>query len=127
MKDFKKYYIIPAQPAEVYLALTNAATLQLWTGQKAEMSTVPGSDFSLWNDSIAGRNIEFEDGKKIVQEWYFGDQEEESIVTIKLHLHKSGTSVELRHTNIPDTEFDAIVEGWNEIYFASLQEFYEEE
>ncbi|MCW3079396.1 SRPBCC domain-containing protein [Segetibacter sp.] len=127
MKDFKKYYLIPAQPSEVYLALTNPATIQLWSGQKAEMSTEPGSEFSLWNESIAGRNLEFEDGKKIVQEWYFGDQEEESIVTIKLHPHKSGTSVELRHINIPDTAFEDIIEGWDEVYFGSLMEFYEEE
>ena len=127
MKDFKKYYIIPAKPAEVYLALTKPATIKLWTGQKAEMSTEPGSEFSLWDDSIAGRNIAFEEGKKIVQEWYFGDQEEESIVTIKLHPHKNGTSIELRHTNIPDSEYDDLVEGWNETYFGSLIEFYEEE
>lgn len=127
MKEFKKYYIIPATPPEVYLALTNAATIQLWSGQKAEMLTEAGSEFSLWNGNIAGRNIEFEKDKKIVQEWYFGDQEEESIVTIKLHPHKKGTSVELRHTNIPDGEYEDLAEGWDEIYFGSLIEFYEEE
>ncbi|HEX8460711.1 MAG TPA: SRPBCC domain-containing protein [Segetibacter sp.] len=126
MKDFKKYYIIPAEPEVLYRALTNPATIQLWTGDKAEMSTEPGSEFSLWNESIAGRNIEFEEGKKIVQEWYFGDQEETSIVTIKLHLHKKGTSVELQHTNIPDDEYNGIVDGWNEMYFGSLLEFYDE-
>ncbi len=124
MKDFKKYYIIPAEPMEVYIALTNPATIQLWTGEKAEMSTIPETEFSLWEDSIVGKNLEFEEGKMIVQQWYF-DQEEPSIVTIKLHEHKNGTSVELRHTNIPDYEFDSIVEGWNDSYFASLLEFYQ--
>ena len=124
MKDFKKYYIIPTEPEDVYLALTNPTTIQLWTGEKAEMSTEPGSEFSLWEDSISGRNLEFEEGKKIVQQWYFGDQEEPSIVTIKLHPHKLGASVELRHTNIPDEEYDDIVEGWDESYFGSLIEFY---
>ncbi|WP_207425588.1 SRPBCC domain-containing protein [Pedobacter sp. SYSU D00535] len=126
MKDFKKYYMLPASPEEVYLALTNPATLQLWTGEEAEMSTVPGSEFSLWDGSIVGRNLEFEEGKKIVQEWYFGDQSEPSVVTIKLHPHKDGTSVELRHTNIPDQDYDDIVEGWNDTYFGSLEEFYGE-
>lgn len=124
MKDFKKYYIIPAEPIEVYIALTNPATIQLWTGEKAEMSTIPETEFSLWEDSIVGKNLEFEEGKMIVQQWYF-DQDEPSIVTIKLHEHKNGTSVELRHTNIPDEEFDSIVEGWNDSYFASLLEFYQ--
>jgi uncharacterized protein YndB with AHSA1/START domain len=125
MKTFKKYFIVPAPPAEVYLALTNPATIQLWTGEKAEMSTVPGNEFSLWDGSIAGRNIEFEEGKKIVQQWYFGEQDVESIVTIKLHPHKQGTSAELLHTNIPDEAYEDIEQGWIENYFGSLQEFYE--
>lgn len=125
MKDYNKYYILPAPAVEVYLALTNPATIQLWTGEKAEMSTEPGSEFSLWDESIVGRNLEFEADKKIVQQWYF-EQDEPSIVTIKLHPHKSGTSVELKHINIPDEEYEDVVEGWNKTYFASLEEFYEE-
>lgn len=125
MKDFKKYYTLTASPAEVYLALTNPAIIQLWTGEKADMSTEPGSEFSLWDESITGKNLEFETDKKIVQQWYF-DQETPSIVTIKLHFHKDGTSVELRHTNIPDEEYSEITDGWNDNYFASLDEFYEE-
>ena len=124
MKDFKKYYIIPALPGEVYLALTLPATIQLWTGEEAEMSTHPGSEFSLWQGSIVGKNIAFEEGKKIVQQWYFGDQEAESIVTIKLHPHKQGTSAELIHTNIPDEAYEEIVEGWNDNYFGLLIRFY---
>ena len=125
MKDFKKYHILPAPPQEVYLALTNPATIRLWTGENAVMSTEPNSEFSLWDESITGLNLAFEKDKSIVQQWFF-DQDTPSIVTIKLHPHKSGTSVELRHTNIPDEEYDNIVEGWNQNYFGSLEEFYEE-
>src|SRR4051794_35019786 len=100
MKDFKKYYLIPALPEEIYIALTNPLSIQLWTGDEAEMSTVPGTEFSMFEGSIVGKNIEFEENKKIVQQWYFGDQVEPSIVTIKLHPHKNGTSVELNHSNI---------------------------
>lgn len=99
-------------------------TIQLWTGEDAIMSTEPGSEFSMWEGSISGKNLEFEANRKIVQQWYFGDQETPSIVTIKLHLHKQGTSVELRHTNIPDEDFDDITEGWNENYFGALTDFY---
>jgi activator of HSP90 ATPase len=124
MKDYKKYYIIPAPPEEVYLALTLPATIQLWTGEEAEMSTDPGSEFSLWEGSIVGKNIAFEEGKKIVQQWYFGEQEDDSIVTIKLHIHKQGTSAELTHTNIPDEVYEEMVEGWNDNYFGLLIIFY---
>ncbi len=126
MKEYKKYFIIPAKPEEVYLALTLPHTLKLWTGEDAVMSTVPGSEFELWEGSIVGKNIAFEDGKKITQQWYFDGSEAESIVTIKLHEHKQGTSAELLHTNIPDDVYDEMVEGWNENYFGSLVNFYSE-
>lgn len=126
MKDFKKYYTISATAEEIYLALTNPLTLHLWTGAEAVMDTEPNSEFSLWDDSISGKNIEFVENKKIVQQWYFGDQEEESIVTITLHPDNKGTSVELRHTNIPDADYEDMVEGWNDSYFGALQDFYEE-
>jgi uncharacterized protein YndB with AHSA1/START domain len=125
MKTYKKYYLIAAPPDQVYLALTVPTTLLLWTGEPAEMSTEEGREFSLWDGSIVGRNLAFEPGKKIVQQWYFGEQPEDSIVTLKLHPHKQGTSVELLHTNIPDEDYDNMVEGWNDSYFASLKEFYE--
>ena len=124
MKDFKKYYVLPVPPEEVYLALTNPLTIELWSGEKAEMTAEPGTEFSLWDGSIVGKNLEFESGKKIVQQWYFGDQQEPSIVTIRLHADPRGTSVELKHSNIPDQDYQDIVEGWNEVYFASLRDFY---
>ncbi len=125
MKDYKKYYTIGADNSDVYAALTNPLTIQLWSGEAAVMSTEPGSEFSLWEGSITGKNLEFEDKRLIVQQWYFGEQDEASIVTIKLHDHPDGTSVELRHTNIPDEDYKDIVEGWNNLYFGSLREFYD--
>jgi uncharacterized protein YndB with AHSA1/START domain len=126
MKDFKKYYIISAPPDQVYLALTNEATFQLWSGDQADIQAEPGGEFSLWDGSIVGKFLELEPPNKIVQQWYFGEQPEESIVTIKLHPHAQGTSVELRHTNIPDTDYQDIIDGWNDVYFGSLIEFYED-
>ena len=126
MKDFKKYYSINTTPEILYSALTNAATIQLWTGGPAMMEAIEGTEFSLWDDNIVGKNLEFIPNKKIVQEWYFGDQDEASIVTIILHEDKEKTSVELRHTNIPDEDFNDITSGWTDTYFGSLRLFYED-
>ena len=126
MKNIKKYYLIPAPPEDVYKALTNPLTLSLWTTEEAIMSTEPDSEFSLWDGSIVGKNLEFEENKKIVQQWYFGEESEESIVTIILHPDSKGTSVELKHINIPDQDFNDIVDGWDTAYFGALREFYQE-
>ena len=37
MKDFKKYFKIPATPEEVYIALSNPFTIELWSGYPAVM------------------------------------------------------------------------------------------
>ena len=124
MKDYKAYFIIPEEPALVYQALTQQDTIELWTGEKAIMQAEPGTEFSLWDDDIVGKNLAFDPGKKLQQEWYFGEQDEPSIVTIILHPHGKGTSLELRHTNIPDDAYDDLVEGWNDVYMASLIDFY---
>ncbi|MBL7811799.1 MAG: SRPBCC domain-containing protein [Bacteroidetes bacterium] len=127
MKDFKKYCFLPASPEEVYLALTNPLSIQLWSGDKAEMNTEPGSEFSLWDGAICGKNLAFEYGKKIEQQWYFGEQEEPSLVTIKLHEAKGGTSMEVRHIHIPDEDYENITEGWVHAYMAGLEDFFEPE
>ncbi len=127
MKDFKKYYIVAAGPEDIYRALTTEITIRLWTGDTVDIDPTEGGEFSMWDGAITGKFISLQPYTKIVQQWYFGEQEENSIVTIKLHEHKKGSSVEVNHINIPDEAFDDIVYGWNNTYMASLIEFYEEE
>ena len=124
MKDLKKYYTLHSEPKDVYNALTNQNMIEIWTGEDAVMQPEPNTEFSLWEGNITGLNLEFEENHKIVQKWYFGEQEKDSIVTILLHPDKKGTKVELRHTNIPDDAFKNISEGWDEDYFGALRELF---
>ncbi|MGO1243529.1 MAG: SRPBCC domain-containing protein [Sphingobacterium sp.] len=126
MKAFKKYYIISATPEEIFKALTTETTIQLWTGDLVSIDPTEGGAFSMWDGAITGQFITLQPYQKIEQQWYFGDQEDKSIVTIKLHEHKRGTSLELQHTNIPDEEYEDMVDGWNDTYMASLIDFYDE-
>ena len=127
MKTFKKYILLPAQPEEVYLGLTKAQSIQLWTGADVEFVEEVDTEFSFWDGDIVGKNLEFEQGKKIVQQWYFGEDNEPSIVTIKLHPDKKGTSLEFLQTNIPDEDFDEFTQGIKEYYLGGLEDFFEEE
>lgn len=125
MKTFKKYILLPAPPEEVYLGLTKAQSIQLWTGAEVEFEEEVGTEFSFWDGDIVGKNLELEPGKKIVQQWYFGEENEPSIVTIKLHPDKKGTSLEFVQTNIPDEDFEEFTEGINEHYLGGLADFFE--
>lgn len=125
MKNFKKYLPIPASPEEVYLALTKTQSIQLWTGAEVVYTPEPGTEFSFWDGDIVGKNISFEPNKKIVQQWYFGDENEPSIVTIKLHEDKKGTSLEFSQTNIPDEDFEDFTQGIKEQFLGGLADFFE--
>lgn len=127
MKSFKKYLPLPAPPDEVYLALTKAQSIQLWTGAEVDFTEEAGTEFSFWEGDIVGKNIEFEPNKKIVQQWYFGDDGEPSIVTIKLHEDKKGTSLEFNQTNIPDEDYKEFTEGIEEYFLGGLADFFEVE
>jgi activator of HSP90 ATPase len=124
MKTFKKTFKINAEPSDVYSALTNPYTIELWSGYPAEMSEVPGSEFSLWEGDITGKNLEFIKDKKVVQEWYFGDQAERSIVTITIYPDRENSIVTVEQTNIPDEDFNDIAEGWREYYVGAIINFY---
>ena len=124
MKEIKRYYTLHAEPKDIYNALTNQKMLEIWTGENAVMVAEANTGFSLWDGSITGINLELEEDKKLVQQWFFGEEEKASIVTIKLHPDKKGTSVELHHTNIPDEAYENISEGWDEDYFGALKELF---
>ncbi|MBX7181009.1 MAG: SRPBCC domain-containing protein [Bacteroidia bacterium] len=123
MKNFKKYYLLNASPEEVYIAFTNPLTIELWTNQKAVMPSEPGQEFSWLDGNITGKNIHFVPNKELVQTWDFGD-ETESKVILRFHEHKKGTSIELQHTNIPDEAYSDMVEGWDDVIFGNLEEYF---
>jgi activator of HSP90 ATPase len=124
MKTFKKDFEINAEASDVYAALTNPYTIELWSGYKAVMSEEPGSEFSLWEGDITGKNISFEKDRKLVQEWYFGDQQEKSIVTITIKPEGENSVVTVEHSNIPDDDFKEISEGWREYYMGAITAFF---
>jgi activator of HSP90 ATPase len=124
MKTFRKTFRINTEPSDVYSALTNPFTIELWSGYPARMSTEPGSEFSLWEGDITGRNIEFVQNKKVVQEWYFGDQNVKSIVTITIRPEGANSLVTVEHTNIPDDIYDEIIGGWDDYYIGAIMNFF---
>ena len=125
MRNLQRSYQIKTSPEEVFNAMTNPLTLELWTGYTATFNPEANTEFTLWDGDIIGINLEIVPNIKLVQEWYFEDNKEKSIVTIELTKQNDKTQIELHHTNIPDEAFSNISEGWNKYYFGTMKKYLE--
>ena len=125
MKDFRKTIHIKVPREEVFNAISNPLTIELWTGYEARMETAPGSEFSMYDGDITGYIREVNPPSLMVQVWDFGDQEEESVVRIELFDEAGKTRLELSHTNIPDEAFNNIETGWKNYYLGALKSYLE--
>lgn len=123
--NFEYTIDITADPEEVFTALTNPFQIELWSGYPAVMKAEEGFVFSLWEDDISGINLKVKPNQFLEQEWFFGETETPSIVTIKLKKSGAQTRVELKHTNIPDEVAEEIIEGWKEYYLGAIKGFLE--
>jgi activator of HSP90 ATPase len=126
MKDYKKYFKIKAEATDIFACLINPTTIELWSGFPAKIEAKEGTEFEIWGGDISGKILKIDPEKILVEQWYFEGQEEDSIVTIKLHEISNGVSVELNHTNIPDEVYDEFVTGWEEYFFGEIKAFLEE-
>lgn len=124
MKTIKQTHIINATPGEVFQALTNPLTIELWSGFPADMQAVENTEFSIFDGDISGRNLKIVPDQQLVQEWYFGDTNEQSVVTISLFPAKDRTRAELVHTNVPDEVYEEFREGWKDFYFGAIIKFF---
>ncbi len=124
--DFKYEIKIMADPEEVFSALTNPFQIGLWSGYPADMKAEVGYIFSLWEGDITGVNLEIVPDRLLVQEWFFGENEEPSIVRLELKKERNpGTIVQLLHTHIPEEVFEEITEGWKVYYLGSVKNMLE--
>lgn len=123
--DFQYQLEIIADPEEVFAALTNPFQIELWSGYPADMKPETGYVFSLWEGDITGVNLEVVPNKRLVQEWFFGEQDEQSIVRITLKKAGGRTLLDLNHTNIPEDVYEEITEGWRDYYLGSVKSMLE--
>ena len=124
MKTIKQSHFINATPEEVYTALTNPLTIELWSGYPAEMQPVEDSEFTIFEGDISGRNISLIPNRQLVQEWYFGENTEKSVVTMVLKPSGDGTHVDLEQTNVPDGDWENMEEGWRSYYWGAIKKYF---
>jgi activator of HSP90 ATPase len=125
MKTIKKIFEIEASLDEVFEAMTDMDIIEQWTGSIAEFDAQPNGKFSMWDDEIVGRNVEISK-EKIVQKWKAVDWEKYSLVTFTFQENDGVTTINVKHQEVPATNFTSVSEGWENQFYKPLKDLLEE-
>jgi activator of HSP90 ATPase len=64
---------------------------------------------------------------RIIQSWRttdFNEDDPDSRLEVTFEAMDSGCKVTLKHTGLPDGSKDEYIQGWEDYYFAPMQEFF---
>jgi uncharacterized protein YndB with AHSA1/START domain len=130
MKAIRQTYIIDAPIEKVWDALINPKIIDEWGGGPSKMKDEEGFEFSLWEGTIWGKNLEVKLHQRLVQDWYSDEDpkwEKPSKVTFELSEEEHGTRLDLLHEDIPDQDVKNISQGWEDYYLGPLKAYLESE
>lgn len=124
--------VIPASPARVYQALTDAKQFGKVTdfsipgaGASTTINSEAGGAFSLFGGVILGRHIELVPNERLVQAW----REKSwapgvySVVRFQLNGQGAGTKLVFDHTGFPQGAAEHLAAGWKSHYWEPLQKY----
>lgn len=102
-----------------------------FTQSNARISKEVGGEFSIFDGSVTGTNLELQEGKLIVQKWRFGSWSDgvQSTVRLVFEEPESGvTVVKLTHTDVPEedrygnaTVVENTERGWRDLIFQRIR------
>ena len=128
-KKLEQEIIIKTSPHEIYEAFMDAKKHSKFTESKAKVSREIGGNFSIFEGSLSGKNVELIQDKKIIQTWR-GDGENwpkgyYSTITLVLEPVDDGTLIKFSHVDIPEAAYESVKEGWDTYYWEPLKEMLE--
>ncbi|KAF2307747.1 hypothetical protein GH714_031446 [Hevea brasiliensis] len=102
-----------------------------FTQSNARISKELGGEFSIFDGSVTGTNVELQEGKIIVQKWRFGSWPDGIVSTVRLTFDEPEpglTVIQLLHTDIPEedrygnaTVVENTERGWRDLIFHRIR------
>lgn len=125
MSTIEQAYRIKAPLERVWQALVDPEIIRRWSGTKAVMDDQVGTEFSLWDGDLTGKNIEVKPLEKLIQEWRYRGWPTASVVTFALEAEGEDTVVSLLHESVPKQSATSIAAGWKDYYLGAIKELLE--
>lgn len=118
MAEFRDSIEIAAPPQTVFEYLTTNEGMMAWMGQYAKLDPTPGGQFAIdiAGYPVRGEYLVVEPPRRVVFSWGFPGSDElpagASKVEFVLTAIPTGTRVDLRHFDLPETEIRGHADGW---------------
>ncbi|MGC5627769.1 SRPBCC family protein [Georgenia sp. Z1344] len=118
MAEFRDSIDIAAAPETVFEYLTTNDGLTAWMGRHADIDPTPGGRFAvdIAGHPVRGDFLHVERPNRVVVSWGFVGSDDlpagASTVEFRLTRTAAGTRVDLRHSDLPDTEVRGHADGW---------------
>ncbi|XP_030453030.1 uncharacterized protein LOC115674694 [Syzygium oleosum] len=116
---------------DMYEILMDENRWKGFTQSNARISKEVGGEFSIFDGSVTGTNVELQEGKLIMQKWRFGSWPDGIHSTVKLTLDEPEpglTVVKLTHTDVPEedrygnaTVVENTERGWRDLIFHKIR------
>lgn len=116
---------------DMYEILMDENRWKGFTQSNARISKEVGGEFSIFDGSVTGTNVELQEGKLIVQKWRFGSWPDGVVSTVRLTLDEPEpglTVVKVMHTDIPEedrygnaTVVENTERGWRDLILNKIR------
>ncbi len=125
--EFELIHVFNVLPEVVFTSFLDSKAHTEMTGAEANVSDREGDEFTAWDGYISGRNVELEQGRKIIQFWRtteFDEGQADSLIEIQLEPTEDGQTVlRLLHKNLPESD-DQYIKGWQDYYFKPMEIYF---
>jgi activator of HSP90 ATPase len=120
--SIRQQLMIPAQPAQVYDVLVDAAALSALCGKSGEAGRAEGDAFTAFDGFVVGRQVELVPAVRLVQAWRFPawDAGTYSIVQFSLGAEQGGTRLVIDQHGEPADWHDHLEANWPTFYLTPL-------
>ncbi|KAJ6304010.1 hypothetical protein OIU77_017815 [Salix suchowensis] len=102
-----------------------------FTQSNARIGKEVGGEFSIFDGSVTGRNVELQEGKLIVQQWRFGNWPDGIVSNVRITFDEPEpgvTIVKVIHTDIPEedrygnaTVVENTERGWRDLILNKIR------